>query len=167
MTDKEYKPHSDWDRIFEPMKFKEIFYGEIDGKKKLYLHPLALYERFIDWANDNDRFYNFTMFCWYVERWIKWLKEPRGVHPQALKDYQETVRFGYVLKSYYDAEDFDADGVGDIYYVKENYEEFETLEDVLKYLKSNIKNEDGTPPKLDTVEEYCQEYAFELYERKY
>ena len=37
----------------------------------------------------------------------------------------------------------------------------------LKYLKKNIYGEDGLPSKLDTVEEFCQQYGFKFYERKY
>ena len=72
----------------------------------------------------------------------------------------------YVLKSYVDEEEFDADGIGDYIRVVERYQSFNTKEEVLSYLQKNIWYDDRkTKPNFKTLKEYCDTFDFELYER--
>ena len=103
-----------------------------------------------------------TRLCWHIEAYLRWLKEPRGVQ-STIEEYEPK----YLLKYWRDVEGFDYDGAGDYFYSEEGYDEYETEEAALSYLKKNIRCEGGFKPKLDTIEEYCQEFSFEFYERKY
>jgi hypothetical protein len=72
-----------------------------------------------------------------------------------------------ILKSYVDEEGFDADGIGDYSYIAERYQSFNSLEEVLLYLKKNIYNDNRrTKPNFTTIKEYCDAFQFEIYERK-
>lgn len=72
-----------------------------------------------------------------------------------------------ILKSYVDEEGFDADGIGDYSYIAERYQSFNSLEEVLLYLKKNIWHDDRrTKPNFTTIKEYCDAFQFEIYERK-
>ena len=52
-------------------------------------------------------------------------------------------------------------------YTDYDYKEFHSMENMLRFLKNNITYENKMKPKLDTVEEFCQEFGFEVYERIY
>ena len=78
----------------------------------------------------------------------------------------------YIIASEYDEEDFDYDGVGDYMYTATNYREHETKEEVLTYLQKNICYDDfgryihkKKKPNFSSIEEYCKEFDFRLYER--
>lgn len=109
--------------------------------------------------------YKFTVWSWHISDYIRWLKLPRGVSPYLRDPYEVTER--YIWKYWSDREGFDYDGVGDYWYSEDCYMEFETKEEALAYWKKNIKVEGGFKPKLDTVEEFCHQFGWHLYERKY
>lgn len=71
----------------------------------------------------------------------------------------------YILTMPYDVEDAcDVDG----FHVEIDYIEFDSEQQVLAYLQSNIYYEGGKKkPHHDTVKGYCEEFPFHLYERKY
>ena len=94
--------------------------------------------------------------------YLRWLKTPPGVTSSPRR-----IEMRYILKSYSDVDDFDYNGVGDFIRVEENYMEFTTIDDLLKYLKKNVRYETGLKPKLETAEEFCREFGFEVYERMY
>ncbi len=98
---------------------------------------------------------------WFND-YLDWLKEPRGV-----TSHYDLPKKKYIMKSLYDTDYWDAFGGGDCHSVEEQYDEFDSLDDVLKSLKRNIRYENEMKPKLDTVEEYCQQFGFEVYERLY
>ena len=73
-----------------------------------------------------------------------------------------------VLRRPYDAVGFDADGVGDYYYVDIDWTEFNSEADLLKYLQDNI--EDGRTGKLHgykTIQKYVDDYGFKVFKRVY
>tara|TARA_E500000318_G_scaffold84592_2_gene80435 strand:- start:864 stop:1109 length:246 start_codon:yes stop_codon:yes gene_type:complete len=73
----------------------------------------------------------------------------------------------FILKSYADKQGFDADGVGDYFYVEEIFESFDSMEELLSYLQKNIYYEGReSKPNFDTVKKYCDTFDFEIYERK-
>ena len=118
-----------------------------------------LWEMFSDWADISP------WLPWFLKRkvyWIndylRWRKKSRGVQSEIAD-----VKQSFILKHYYDVcldDDFYTE-------VEEEYEEYNTEHEVLMRLKRDIRLENNLPPKLSTVEEYCQEFGFELYERKY
>ena len=57
--------------------------------------------------------------------------------------------------------------VQEIYFILIIITEFYSLENMLQHLKKNIRYENEMKPKLDTVEEFCKEFGFEVYERLY
>jgi|TARA_R110002153_G_scaffold262119_1_gene422838 hypothetical protein len=72
-----------------------------------------------------------------------------------------------ILKKYVNEEGFDSDGIGDYSYIDERYQSFNSLEEVLLYLKKSIYNDDRrTKPNFNTIKEYCDTFEFEIYERK-
>lgn len=74
----------------------------------------------------------------------------------------------YILALDYDAEGFDADGIGDYWYTDTNYLDMDSEEKALSYLQKNIYYEDGKKANFKTIKEYCDEFsAFKFYERKY
>lgn len=107
--------------------------------------------------------YKFTVWSWHINDYIKWLKRPRGVTSRNPYEVKEK----YIWKYWSDVEGFDYDGIGDYCYSEDCYMEFETKEEVLAYWKKNIREEGGLKPKLDTIEEFCHEFDFQLYERRY
>ena len=109
--------------------------------------------------------YKFTVWSWHIDDYIRWLKLPRGVSPYLRDPYEVTER--YIWKYWSDEEGFDYDGAGEYWYNEDCYMEFETKEEALAYWKKNIKVENGFKPKLDTVEEFCHVFGWQLYERKY
>ena len=118
-----------------------------------------LWEMFSEWADISPWlpwFVKHKVYC--VNDYLRWRKEPRGVKSQI-----QDVKQSFILKRCHDVwldDDFDTE-------VEEVYEEYASEREVLMTLKRNIRLENGLPPKLSTVEEYCQEFGFELYERKY
>ena len=76
------------------------------------------------------------------------------------------TKLKYILKSYVDREGFDANGIGDYTYVAEEYQSFDSKEEILSYLQKNIWYDDRkTKPNFKTLKEYCDTFDFELYER--
>lgn len=94
-----------------------------------------------------------------IEEYKRWLKEPRGVTSSGY-----TYKSKYIIKYWYDVEDATCI---DYFYSEEDYDEYETEEAALAYLKKNIRCEGGFKPKLDTIEDYCKQFGFEFYERRY
>jgi len=137
----------------------DVFY---DRDKKQFVHPR-------DWGVYLSEISESLNLPWFIQSkiyWMgdyrAWLKEPIGV----TSHYNEFKKV-YIIKSLYDGEGFDADGCGDYDYVEEVYDQFDTLDDVLAHLKKNIRSEAGFKPKLSTVDEYCKQFGFEVYERLY
>lgn len=100
-----------------------------------------------------------TKLSWRIDEYRRWLKTPRGVTSTGY-----TYKPKYIIKYWYDVED--ATRIDD-FYSEEGYNEYETEEAALAYLKKSIRCEGGFKPKLDTIEEYCQQFGFEFYERRY
>jgi hypothetical protein len=74
----------------------------------------------------------------------------------------------YILAMDYSYEDFDPDGIGEIFRHDTSYITKDSEERILAYLKKNIYEDDGvTKPDLDSVHEYCKRFGFRLYERKH
>ena len=143
----------------ERYTWKDIFYDE---DKKHWVHPKDYWVYWCELAEYLDiPVFVLNLTC-KMQDYIRWLKTPPGVTSSP-----RPIKLVYILKSYSDEEGFDYDGVGDYFYVQEHYMEFTTLEGVLKYLKKNIRCEGGFKPKLETVEDYCREFGFEVYERMY
>ena len=73
----------------------------------------------------------------------------------------------YILATDYDDEGFDYDGAGDYFYTATNYDEHDSKEEILTSLKKNIYYEcRKKKPNFNSIEEYCKEFGFRLYERK-
>ena len=120
-----------------PIAYELIWTGELEDRCPLWLSRLV--QR--------------------IEEYRRWLKTPRGVTSTGY-NYKPK----YIIKYCYDVEDATyTDG----FYSEEDYDEYETEEAALAYLKKNIRCEGGFKPKLDTIEEYCKQFGFEFYERKY
>ena len=120
-----------------PIAYELVWSGEMEDRCPLWLSRLVQ----------------------YIREYERWLKKPRGVTSTGY-----TYKPRYVIKYWYDVEDpTRIDG----FYSEEGYDVYETEEAALAYLKKNIRCEGGFKPKLDTIEEYCKEFGFEFYERKY
>lgn len=120
-----------------PIAYELVWSGEMEDRCPLWLSGLVQ----------------------YIREYERWLKKPRGVTSTGY-----TYKPRYVIKYWYDVEDpTRIDG----FYSEEGYDVYETEEAALAYLKKNIRCEGGFKPKLDTIEEYCKEFGFEFYERKY
>ena len=120
-----------------PIAYELIWSGEMEDRCPLWLSGLVQ----------------------YIREYERWLKKPRGVTSTGY-----TYKPRYVIKYWYDVEDPTCiDG----FYSEEGYDVYETEETALAYLKKNIHCEGGFKPKLDTIEEYCKQFGFEFYERRY
>ena len=74
----------------------------------------------------------------------------------------------YLLAMDYDAEGFDADGVGDYWYTDTTYRSMDSEEEALSYLQKNICYEDRKKADFATIKEYCDAFGgIKFYERKY
>lgn len=74
----------------------------------------------------------------------------------------------YLLAMDYDAEGFDADGVGDYWYTDTTYRGMDSKEEALSYLQKNICYEDRKKADFATIKEYCDAFGgIKFYERKY
>jgi len=74
----------------------------------------------------------------------------------------------WVLRTEYDAEGFDADGAGDYMYTGVNWQEFETKDEILKYLQKNIYADgERSPANFNTIAEYADTFEFKVYKRIY
>ena len=122
-----------------------------------------IWEMFADWVDISPWMpWVIKSKVYFVDDYLRWRKKPRGVCSTIVKPQSS-----FILKRYYDGEGFDPDGIGDYFYTTSEYDEYSSEQEVLMDLKKNIRLESGLPPKLKTVEEYCQEFGFEVYERKY
>ena len=147
------------DGELERYTFIDVFYN---AETKRLESPLNWWQIWMEIMEDVDPPMGVYKFTWFIEDYRRWIRRPRGV----TSNYNAPKKT-YILHSVSEEEDFDYDGAGDCYHYEDNYEEFDTEEDALKYLKKNIYGEDRLPSKLDTVEEFCQQYGFKFYERKY
>ena len=120
-----------------PIAYELIWTGELEDRCPLWLSRLV--QR--------------------IEEYRRWFKKPRGVTSTGY-----TYKPKYIIKYWYDVDD--ATRIDD-FYSEEGYDEYETEEAALAYLKKNIRCENGFKQKLDTIEEYCQQFGFEFYERRY
>ena len=122
-----------------------------------------LWEMFSDWADISPWLpWTIKSKVYFVNDYFMWRKEPRGVRSTIMEPQSS-----FIVKRHYDREGFDADGIGDYFYTTYEYEEYSSEQEILMDFKKNIRLEAGLPPKLKTVQEYCQEFGFEVYERKY
>tara|TARA_R100000995_G_scaffold54277_1_gene26573 strand:+ start:278 stop:541 length:264 start_codon:yes stop_codon:yes gene_type:complete len=78
----------------------------------------------------------------------------------------------YIVAKEYDEEGFDYDGAGDYIYTATNYVEHETKKEALEYLQKNIYYDEYSryihkkkKPNFNSIEKYCKEFDFRLYER--
>ena len=147
----------------EEYTWKDIFIDPETNKWEPPTRWLPIAYELIEAGEMEDRCpFWLTRLVQRIEEYKRWLKEPRGVTSDGY-----TYKPRYILKYWYDIEGFDYDGAGDYCYSEEGYDTYETEEAALAYLKKNIRCEGGFKPKLDTIEEYCKQFGFEFYERRY
>ena len=74
----------------------------------------------------------------------------------------------YVLRSYYDEEGFDYDGVGFYSYTASNWRDFENEQEILEYLQKNIYREgEKKPANLKSIKEYQDTFkSFFVYKKE-
>jgi|DEB0MinimDraft_10_1074344.scaffolds.fasta_scaffold255473_2 hypothetical protein len=74
----------------------------------------------------------------------------------------------YVLRSYYDEEGFDADGIGFYFYTASNWKDFENEQEILEYLQKNIYAEgEKKPANLKSIKEYQDTFkSFFVYKKE-
>jgi hypothetical protein len=153
-------PKYDKDGNIEKWCWYDIFW---DVEKKKFFPPRWWVKHLAEQSEDDWELPWFIQSkIYWLNDYLDWLKQPRGVTSTI-----EPIKKKYIIKSLYDSDYFDYDGAGDCYTVEEKYDVHDSLDDILKSLKKNIRYENSMKPKLDTVEEYCQEFGFEVYERLY
>ena len=69
----------------------------------------------------------------------------------------------WIICKDFDVEDFDADGIGDCVSTELCWEEYDTEEELLENLQSNLLDENYQPVKLNTLKEYALSYPFRIY----
>ena len=138
----------------------DIFWN--DEKKRLE-NPKNWLRNLYEMADEWDLPWFIMGKVYWLHDYMQWRRSPRGVTSTYIKPYKKK----YILRSEFDVEDFRPDGIGDVMYTDYDYREFHSLENMLRFLKNNITYENKMKPKLDTVEEFCQEFSFEVYERLY
>jgi len=156
-------------RVAMPIYNKE---GEIDDwcwydifwdvEKKRFFPPRWWVRHLASQSEDWELPWFIQSKIYWFNDYLDWLKEPRGV-----TSHVDKFKKKYIMKSLYDTDYWDAFGGGDCHSVEEQYDEFDSLDNILKSLKRNIRYENEMKPKLDTVEEYCQQFGFEVYEKLY
>ena len=134
-----------------------------DVEKKRFFAPRWWVRHLTEQSEDWELPWFIQSRIYWLDDYLAWIKTPRGVTLKHIKPYKKK----YILRSTYDVEDFDADGIGDIMYTEYDYREFHSLENMLHHLKKDVRYENEMKPKLDTVEEFSQEFGFEVYERLY
>lgn len=149
------------DGSIEKYTYIDIF---IDEETKKVVPPNYWWFNWLELMDYIDPPYWVMKTTWKIHHYIEWIKKPRGLSKN--NHIQPFVKT-YVLKMSYDKEGFDYDGIGDYTYTDYRYKIFDTEKKALKYLKKNILDCNRMPSKLDTVDEFCKEYGFEFYERKY
>ena len=153
-------PVYDKDGNIDKWCWYDIFW---DVENKKFFHPRWWVKHLADQSEEWELPWYIQSRIYWLDDYLEWRKTPRGVTSTYIKPYKKK----YILRRSYDVEDFDADGAGDIFYTDYNYREFHSLENMLQYMKKNIRYENEMKPKLDTVEEFCKEFGFEVYERLY
>jgi hypothetical protein len=138
----------------------DIFY---DAEKKKLDNPKRWFQNFYEISDEWDLPWFIMGKVYWLHDYLDWRKMPRGVSNKYTTPYKKK----YILKTQYDEEGFDYDGIGDYIYTANSYREFHSLENMLESLKKNIRYENKMKPKLDTLEEFCKEFDFEVYERVY
>ena len=138
----------------------DIFY---DAEKKKLDNPKYWFRNFYEMADEWDLPWFIMGKVYWLHDYKLWKKSPRGVTATYIKPYVKK----YILRTSFDVEDFKYDGIGDVTYTDYDYREFHSLEHMLRNLKNNIRYENKMKPKLDTLEEFCKEFDFEVYERLY
>ena len=71
----------------------------------------------------------------------------------------------YILMTWYDYKGFRETGEGDYYETRDAYSHFDTKDELLKYLKKNIRFEGGGKTPYKTIKEFCDAFNFIVYER--
>ena len=69
----------------------------------------------------------------------------------------------WIICKDFDVEDFDADGIGDCITTELDWEEYNSEEELLKNLQSNMFSENNQPIRLNTLKEYALLYPFKIY----
>ena len=134
-----------------------------DVEKKRFFPPRWWARHLAEQSEDWDIPWFIQTRIYWFDDYLDWRNTPRGVTIKHKRPYKKK----YILRTSYDVEDFRPDGIGDVTYTEYAYREFYSLENMLNYLKKNIRYENEMKPKLDTVEEFCQQFGFEVYERLY
>ena len=75
---------------------------------------------------------------YWLHDYLDWRKMPRGVCDKYATPYKKK----YILKTQYDEEGFDYDGIGD-YSILQITTQFHSLENMLESLKKNIRYENA------------------------
>ena len=153
-------PIYDKNKNIEHWCWYDVFW---DDEKKKIDHPKRWFQNFYEISDEWDLPWFIMGKVYWLHDYLDWRKMPRGVSKKYITPYKKK----YILKTQYDEEGFDYDGIGDYIYTANNYREFHSLENMLESLKKNIRYENKMKPKLDTLEEFCQEFGFEVYERRY
>lgn len=120
------------------------------------------WEVICDWADETEWLpWAIRGRIFYIDEWLTWRKQRSGV-TSTPRDSGNRI----ALRMEGDVDD--DSGCHDMYVrTSVTWDMFESEEELIMYLRKSINYESGLPPKLRNLEEYCQEFGFEVYERKY
>jgi|TARA_Y100000114_G_C11511380_1_gene209167 hypothetical protein len=112
-----------------------------------------------DWADEAEWLpWAIRGRIYHMDEWLTWRKQRSGVTSTPCDSGNKIA-----LRV-----EGDVDDGSDMYVRTEvTWHMFESEEELAMYLRKSIKYESGLPPKLRNVEEFCQQFGFEVYERKY
>ena len=120
------------------------------------------WEVICDWADETEWLpWAIRGRIFYIDEWLTWRKLRSGV-TSTPRDSGNRIALRMEGDVDYGSECHDM-------YVRTSvtWDMFESEEELIMYLRKSINYESGLPPKLRNLEEYCQEFGFEVYERKY
>lgn len=118
-----------------------------------------IWEVICDWADEAEWLpWAIRGRIYYMDEWLTWRKQRSGVTSTPCDSGNRIA-----LRVEGDVDD----GFDTYVRTEVTWHMFESEEELAMHLRKNIKYESGLPPKLHNVEEFCQQFGFEVYERKY
>ena len=118
-----------------------------------------IWEVICDWADEAEWLpWAIRGRIYYMDEWLTWRKQRSGVTSTPCDSGNKIA-----LRVEGDVDD----GFDTYVRTEVTWHMFESEEELAMHLRKNIKYESGLPPKLHNVEEFCQQFGFEVYERKY
>ena len=118
-------PIYDKNKNIEHWCWYDVFW---DDEKKKIDHPKRWFQNFYEISDEWDLSWFIMGKVYWLHDYLDWRKMPRGVSNKYTTPYKKK----YILKTQYDEEGFDYDGIGDYIYTANNYREFHSLENVLE-----------------------------------